>query len=96
MKIKKAIKKLFRKIQKTEPYITSKVKINDMVSLEGSFWKQNGIGYEIRGWIDTKPFSKTPGWNCFYSRTIDNSQLGKLHKPLTKALHKYLEKDSGL
>lgn len=92
MKIKKAIKKLFREIQKTEPYTVSSVKINDMVFLDGSFWIQNGICYEIRGWFDTRPYSKKPGWNCFYARSIRNPK--KLTpKKVSKALHKYIKKD---
>lgn len=93
--VKKAIKKLFKEMESVEPYVSCEIILNGMIVLKGSHWCRNGIKtYEIRGHIDTKPFSKKPGWGCFFSKSVESSK--RLHKKIIKALHKYLEVDYGL
>lgn len=95
--MKRKIKKLHAKLLNGKPYRTHTIKLNRMIHINAYGWRDSGkILYEVRGWIDTKPFSRTAGWSCFYSRTICDNGFKRLHKKIAKALHKYLEVDCGL
>lgn len=94
--MKRKFRKLHKKLLQGKPYRRRIIKLNKQIHISAYGWRDGGIVYEVRGWFDTKPFSRTPGWSCFYSNTIRDSDFPKLHKKIIKALHKYLEVDYGL
>lgn len=88
--IKKCILKLIKKIDRAKSRTQCTVDFNDIISITGTSRCDNGISkiYDVRAYIETKPFSKKRGWCCFYSRSVKSPK--KLDKKIIKSLHRYL------